>query len=170
MRKLLPLTVCCIALACTGGWSFAALAPKGEARTAAARLALAGERGSAAVTLPAQPPRPDAVQEGAYGYQSSARIAAGMQADAAPGSGAAATGSSATVVVTATVLPVRTIVVEDGRVTGVWSNTGDLRARESLYSVRDGSLDGPVTTLSPEVWAQARTLLARSNVATGRIA
>jgi hypothetical protein len=87
------------------------------------------------------------------------------------GSGASGGGfASATITVTAIVLPVRTIVVGDeGHVSEVWSNTDDLNGRHSLYVVRAGSITGPTIELTTDIWADARVAMRSADEATGRI-
>ena len=58
MRKLIVLTVACIALAASGSIAFALQQPAANRASHGQRLALAGARGDAAVMLPAELPAP----------------------------------------------------------------------------------------------------------------
>ena len=172
MRKLLFAATCLLAVALSAGLSYARFA---DAPTnAAPRLAPAGQAGANVVDVPAAVPPRDATHAESYGYRPSEAIARRMQrAEAAASGGAsAAPVGGGTVVVTAFVLPVRTIVVDSatGLVTEIWSNTTDRHARDSMYMVREDSLAGATRNLDAAIWKQVGSLLARSNRATGRIA
>jgi hypothetical protein len=151
----------CLGLTQSGALASKLAADKGKSA--------AKRHGTHPVRVPAVSPKPTAGHPGAYGYRSAARLSelvgGGNPAPAAPASG----GGSATVTVTAVVLPVRTIIVKDGAVAEVWSNTPDPNGHNSLYMVREGSLEGSPGTLSAGLWRQARACLARAYADTGRI-
>jgi hypothetical protein len=72
--------------------------------------------------------------------------------------------------VTAVVLPVRTVVVDDdGAVEEIWSNTEDLDGTHSLYVIRSGAIDGPFVALDTSIWGNVRLALAQASAGSGRI-
>lgn len=160
---LLALT--CLALALSAGLSWAQRAGRDSDRVP--RLAPVGSQGSHAVRVPAAQPHRARGQHGAYTYRPVAAIVRDLGGTAAP---TGTSGSGATVTITATVLPVRIIVVRYGFVSEIWSNTPDQRPGASLWIAREGSTAGAVVPVNASIWKQARSLLARSNRATGRIA
>jgi hypothetical protein len=144
------------------------------AGVASARLASDGPAAPKAAPFhaPAVAPREDAAHALSYGFRSSDAIAAAMSGAApAPRSGgSAAGGSSATVTITATVLPVVTIVVdESGNVVELVTNTPRRDARGVLYVVRTGSTSGANVALDRATWADARSALAAAHAGTGTI-
>lgn len=112
---------------------------------------------AARISVPAAPPAADPAHPGMSGYVTAARLARAMTPPASE-----APAGSGTITVTAIVLPVRTIVVEGGEVTSIWTNTDKLGARDTLYVFRDGARDGDVVPLTPALWAQARTAFAHA--------
>lgn len=188
MARLLAVCLAVLAAATGAGAAFAAGAPNDRSGGAPApgdRLdgtAVPGglrAASGAPVLLPEVPPTRDRVHGSAYGYRSSAALAQALRTqagvdrttNASPRAARGKGSASVTVVVTAVVLPMRTIVVDQhGDVTAIWSNTDDLRPRESLYVVRTGSSTGATTDLTPAHWRQASALLAHAEHATGRVA
>lgn len=71
--------------------------------------------------------------------------------------------------ITATVLPVRTIVVRQGKVKSIITNTSDRRAHTALYVVREGKATGPTRPLTSAIWKQVRLLGADARPGTGTI-
>lgn len=177
MRKLLFLIALSVAIAGSATWSLAGTSR--SSATATAKVVPSGEIGTAAVRLPAAMPKRDAVHPDAYGFRPSAAIARDIQrsasrapraagAAAAPRAAASA-GAGASVTVTAVVLPVRTVVVVDGAVSEVWSNTRDRRPGMSLYTFRTGTTGGDPVAVTPELWAQLRAVMLRTNTALGQV-
>lgn len=162
MRRLLPTALAVAVL--VGAFS----------GVASARLANDGPAAPKAAPFhaPAVAPREDAEHAGSYGYRTSAAIAAKLTgaAPAAAARSSATGGSSATVTITATVLPVVTIVVDgDHDVVELVANTPERDARGVLYVVRTGSSSAPTVALDAKTWASARTALAAAHVGTGTI-
>lgn len=109
---------------------------------------------------------------GAYGFRSSAAIAASLADAPTPADSPARTsaGASASVTVTATVLPVVTIVVDSsGDVIELVTNTPERDPRGVLYLVRTGTSSGPAAVLDSATWADARAALAAAHEGTGTI-
>ncbi len=141
------------------------------AGVASARLAHDGSAGPAAAPFraPAVLPREDAQHPGTYGFRTSAALAAKLEGTA-PAASAPSTGASAAVTVTATVLPVVTIVVDSGGdVTELVTNTSERDSRGVLYVVRTGNSNGEAATLDAATWADARAALAAAHEGTGTI-
>lgn len=160
MRRILFLTVLLAALALPAGWSWAMLSGEAAGRKAPE---------AAPMHAPAAMPRPDATHDGAYGYRPSTSIARPYEGGADAGAAAPSSGgASATVTVTAVVLPVVTIVAKDGEVQEIWTNTDDRRPGQALFAVRE-ELGGPATELDAETWAAARAALLEARAGTGRI-
>lgn len=160
MKSLIPLLVCSALVA----------VPVGVAATGAASSVDKPERTSAPLSLPAQTPKPLGKHDG-YGYRSVdwlARSVGGGTTE--PGAQAKTAGASATIVVTATVLPVRTIVVRGGSVLKITTNSPDRRAHTALYVVREGTESGPARPLTPRIWRDARTLARTARAGVGTIA
>jgi hypothetical protein len=113
-------------------------------------------------------PTEDVAHPGSYGFRSSDAIAAGYDS-AAPAS-VASSGSSASVTVTATVLPVVFIVTDDsGVVTKLITNSPDRDADGVLFLPRAGGETGDAVKLDADTWAAARTALAAAHAGTGTI-
>lgn len=171
MKRATVLLTCVIVLVSTAGIAYGQLGSSRTGTGATAGAPALAVHGRAAVNLPVDTPAADDQHAHTYGFRSSNKIAAalrGGERSATPADSGASAG--ATVTITATVLPVRTIVVRDGRVTQVHSNTSDLEGTRSLYQVRTGSIAGESVTLTDSVWLQARQMMRRSDVAIGRIA
>lgn len=147
-----------------------------SAGAASARFTTDGSRtatwAAAPFHAPATLPRPDASQPGAYVFRPAAAIAAGLQRGAGSRAPAAAHagGASATVSVTATVLPVVIIVLDDsGQVVELFTNTEQRSATGVVYLVRHAEPDGPRAALTADAWASARAALRRAAAGTGTI-
>lgn len=160
MRRLLPTAIAVAVLVGTfAGVASARLADDGPAAPEAAPF-----------RAPAVLPREDAQHPGAYGFRTSAALAATLEGDAPAAAPASATGAGATVTVTATVLPVVTIVVDSGGdVVELVTNTAERDARGVLYVVRTDSASGDSAELDAATWADARAALAAAHVGTGTI-
>ncbi len=162
MRRLLPTALAVAVLVGTfAGVASARLASDGPAAPTAAPF-----------RAPAIAPREDAAHPLSYGFRSSDAIAAKLSGAKTPAGSAAAPagGASATVTVTATVLPVVTIVVDDsGNVVELVVNTPERDTRGVLYVVRSGSASGPSVALDAATWADARSALADAHAGTGTI-
>jgi hypothetical protein len=126
---------------------------------------------AAPFTAPVEAPAADPAYPGSYGFSTSDELAAAITDDVpAAGTPSASGGASATVTVTATVLPVVFIVVDDdGAVTALFTNTPERDARGVLYLVREGAEDGEPRELDSSTWAQARVALAAAHEGTGTI-
>lgn len=158
MRRILPAALATALLA----GSFAG--------AASARLANDGApaRQLAPMVAPAALPAEDAAHPGSYGFRTSAAIARRYER---PAVGAQPSGgASATVTVTATVLPVVFIIVDgSGDVTELFTNSPDRNARGVLFLIRRDSTSGPAVELDAETWAAARTALRSAGAGTGTI-
>lgn len=158
MRRILPAA---LAIALVAG-SFAGVA--------SARLANDVEPAAdrAPMMAPAKLPVEDAAHPGSYGFRSSASIASRYaQPDAAEETSG---GGAATVTVTATVLPVVFIVVDDsGDVVELVTNSHDREAADVLFLPRRGSTSGPAVALDAATWADARAALGAARAGTGTI-
>ncbi|MBC7644975.1 MAG: hypothetical protein H7123_07595 [Thermoleophilia bacterium] len=95
--------------------------------------------GSPIVQLPATPPRLVDAHNSTYGYQTDRELAAMLTGEASAsdkksgaGASSSAAGNSATITVSAVVLPVHIIVVHNGAITAIYSNTRDPLATNSL--------------------------------------
>lgn len=141
------------------------------AGVASARLATDAPRAAkpAPFRAPAAQPRADSAQPGAYGFRTSNAIATDFQ-PAQPAGQPAAGGASASVTITATVLPVVTIVIDgSGDVVELFTNTEERVATDVLYLVRRDSIDGERGTLDADTWADARRALAQAHAGSGSI-
>jgi hypothetical protein len=117
---------------------------------------------------PATLPGEDSAHPGSYGFRTSDAIAS--RYDTSAPSTPAASGGSATVTVTATVLPVVFIVFdEDGTVAKLVTNSPERDARGVLYLPRAGSETGTSVELDADAWAAARAALAAAHEGTGTI-
>jgi hypothetical protein len=128
---------------------------------------------AAAISVPAALPTSRG-SDGAYGFMSIDALARLVGGGSTPSSGGnvanSGDASSASITVTATVLPVRTIVVSaNGTLKEIWSNTNDLDGRHSLYIVRVGTSSGSTTTLDSGLWAEVRAALRSADEPTGRV-
>lgn len=145
------------------------------AGVASARFAQGSAHGSptaAPFRAPAAMPRADRSQAGALTFRSSQSIGAKIQRDAAPaGRSAASGGASATVTVTAVVLPVVIIVLdaETGDVAELVTNTFERDASSVVYLVRVGDPEGEAAPLTSAAWSQARAAMADAVAGTGSI-
>lgn len=169
MRVLRTIAVSAVLLLCIAALSWAALPTNEQSEPVAAV-------NPGTVDIPEVPPTRNQTTAEAYSFVSSAEIAASLRVDAASGSAAdpqpESSGATAGAVVNveATVLSVRTIVVDvAGDVLQVTSNTRDPRATMSLYIVRRDADDGDAQAMTPTIWAQARTLLQSSSITRGVI-
>jgi hypothetical protein len=117
---------------------------------------------------PAAAPRPDRSQPDSWSFRSSGAIGADLQA--APAA-AATSGASATVTVTAVVLPVVFIVLDEetGAVRELVTNTDERDATNVMYLVRVGDEGGAPGVLDPHMWAMARAAMSRAVAGTGTI-
>lgn len=163
MRRLL-LTALAIALivgTCAGVAS--ARIAHDEATPAAARAPF--------LETPVAMPLEDPSQPGAWGFRDSDELAADIAAPrAATHAGASSSGAAGTVTVTATVLPVVFIVVDDsGSIVELFTNTPDRDARTVLYVVREDTISGSRRDLDASTWAGARAALAEAGPGTGSI-
>lgn len=141
------------------------------AGVASARLATDTPPGPAPAPFraPAAQPLEDAAQPGSYGFRTSQSIASDFQS-APTEPQPASTGTSATVTITATVLPVVTIVVDEaGEVVELFTNADSRNARNVMYLVRRGAIDGDRVVLDAATWASARAALANAHEGTGTI-
>lgn len=163
MRRLLPIAALLAVIVGTIAGVTWANADPAHHEPAAARAPL---------TVPATAPAADQAQPGAAGYRSSAAIAAAIARAAAPASQQAAaapvSAASASVTVTATVLPMITIQLDrSGDLASIVSNTPDRDATAVLFGAR--SADGAPVTITPALWRDVRSALARAQAGTGTI-
>ncbi len=115
-------------------------------------------RGSGVTNLPTM--MPILQKDNVYGWQTTDAIAKNLQgAEVEDESKTADTATSASVTVTATVLPVRTLVVVNGEIAEVWGNTTDPMATDCLYHWVNGKLDGPSITLNKQLWQDSKLAL-----------
>jgi hypothetical protein len=63
----------------------------------------------------------------------------------------------------------RTLIVREGKLTGIYSNSRSWDLDQSRYVVRLNSIDGPIDPMTPEIWAQARAALARAREPYGYV-
>lgn len=159
VRRLLPIALAtAVLVAAFAGVASARLAGDADAGPAPAPF-------DAPEALPTQ----DATHPGSYGFRTSEQLAAPFE-QAGPASSTGGTGASATVTVTAVVLPVVFIVVDEaGAVTRIVTNSDDRDARGVLYLPRIGSEDGEPVELDEATWAEARAALADAHEGTGTV-
>jgi hypothetical protein len=143
------------------------------AGVASARFASDGGRATphAPFRAPALMPTADVAQPHAWSFRSSEAIGHELERQAPAAPNALAAAGSATVTVTAVVLPVVIIVLDPktGDVDELFTNTDQRDARGVVYLVREGSEDGTIAELTPAIWAQARAGLAHADAGTGSI-
>lgn len=158
MRRLLPAAIVTALLA----GSFAGVA--------SARLVDDGAPAPklAPMVAPAAMPAEDASHPRSYGFRSAVQIAGRYeQPGAAP---QPTSGASATVTVTATVLPVVFIVVDgSGNVSELVTNSPDRDADGVLFLVRRDATSGEALELDADTWADARAALRSARAGTGTI-
>jgi hypothetical protein len=69
----------------------------------------------------------------------------------------------------ARVLPMRTLVVSNGQLKAIYSNSREWDIVDSLFTVRRGSIDGPPLSMTDGVWKQAQSVLSRASEPYGLI-
>lgn len=157
-----PLTIAALLVIATIGGSVA-LAQQ-------APVEVAEPAAPAPISVPAQPPTEDPAREGAYGYLTGEQLARRGGYEPSASAGASSAGSSATVTITAYVLPVRTIVVDrSGEVSSIVTNTTSTDAREAMYVARLGDHGGRQLPIDAELWGKVRTALAAASEGPGVI-
>lgn len=163
-RLLLPALVLALLVGTFAGVASARFAESGSAQV--------DQRDAAPFRAPVALPAADAAQPGAWTFRSSDAIGRDMEraAGGAAAEPAGTAGAGATVTITAVVLPVVFIVVdESGDVTELVTNTEERDARAVVYLVRAGAPEGDSVTLDARIWAQARAALAEAGSGTGTI-
>lgn len=164
MRRLLTLATVAAALA---AGSVGIAAASGSRGASGGHGSAHGAATADPVRLPHGVPSAASGQPGAYAFTPVARIAASL-APARPARAsshsAAPSGASASVTVTATVLPVALVVVDrSGAVRSVTINTPDRDGRHLLFAVRRGSVDGVPVAITAATWP----VVSRALRATG---
>lgn len=82
---------------------------------------------------------------------------------------AAGSTGSADITITASIPDERILIIQDGNLLGVHSNTHDPDIRASIYSVREGTIDGPQRPLTMRFWHAAAEALGSQNRVHGWI-
>jgi hypothetical protein len=106
---------------------------------------------------------PTLQRDNVYGWQTTDAIAKTLEVRANQQQGSATdqpqAANASQITVTATVLPVRTLVVLNGEIIEVWSNTTDLVTQNSLYRWTEKSIDGESIAITPELWQLSKPAL-----------
>jgi hypothetical protein len=124
----------------------------------------------APLVAPAAMPSASGTHPGSYAFRSPDAIGAEISGAAEPRGSASSGGGSASIAVTATVLPVVIIVVDKaGDVTQLFTNTDERSARDVVYLVRRGDESGEAAALDADIWADARTAMKSAAAGTGAI-
>lgn len=158
MRHLLALAMLCALLA--GSFAGVASAGLSEDDSSSGQLD--------PFDAPADMPSLDPSQPFGYGYRSADDIASELEASVTDAT--ADPGAPGGVAVTATVLPVVIVAVDDdGAPLGISTNTSERDAQSVLYLFRRGSDSGEPVALDASMWDAARTALASTGAGTGSV-
>lgn len=124
--------------------------------------------GGASRIMPEEMPTADETTANAYGFVSSAEISKRMSEQFAATDAAKSVPKAGDVKVVATVLPVISVQVFGGQVVAIDTNTPSRTQDAALFMFRSKS-SGKFLTLTPELWAKTRAILANVDQPSGHL-